>query len=117
MNEADVIQIISKYGFEDVYLEDISIRETAQLMNEASIVMSVQGAGLGNLVFCEPGTAVVELLPPGGNWWISSLCASLKLDYVCVQVDVAPGQDESKVNSDICADVSLIESALRAIAA
>lgn len=46
------------------------------------MVISPHGAGLTNLVFCEPGTKVIELFPPASSfpcyWTMSEIC---QLDY------------------------------------
>jgi len=50
-------------GFERVELARLSPLEQMQLMAEAGMVAGPHGAGLSNLIFCAPGTQVVELLP------------------------------------------------------
>jgi Glycosyltransferase 61 len=39
-----------------------SLEDTMRFFNEAVMVVAPHGAGLANLVFCEPGTYVVEVL-------------------------------------------------------
>ena len=44
------------------------IEEIAGLLARAETVVSLHGAGLGNLVFCRPGARVFELRSHAGNW-------------------------------------------------
>lgn len=51
-------------GWETVVLEELSIKEQVQCFAEASHIVSPHGAGLTNLLWCEPGTKVVEIQDP-----------------------------------------------------
>jgi len=51
-------------GWETVVLEELSIKEQVQCFAEASHVVSPHGAGLTNLIWCEPGTKVIEIQDP-----------------------------------------------------
>lgn len=62
-NEAELIEILKNYGFEIHYLSKISVLEQVSIFNSASLVVAVHGGGLSNLVFCEPGTKVLEIFP------------------------------------------------------
>ncbi len=64
LNEPDVVKFLQKFGFRVVALELISVAEQALLLSSASVVVAPHGAGLSNLVFCQPGTKVVELFSP-----------------------------------------------------
>lgn len=48
-------------GFRPLALETYSLREKAWILNRAEVVIGLSGAGMSNIVFCEPGTVVVEL--------------------------------------------------------
>ena len=48
-------------GWETVVLEKMSIREQMKTFAEASHVMAAHGAGLTNLLWCQPGTKVIEI--------------------------------------------------------
>ncbi len=55
------------HGFEDVWLEDMSLAEQIALFQQAKIILGVHGAGLTNIIHCRPGTLVVEFMPAGLN--------------------------------------------------
>ena len=48
-------------GWETVVLEKMSIQEQMKTFAEASQVMAAHGAGLTNLLWCQPGTKVIEI--------------------------------------------------------
>ena len=60
-NQDKALELVARYGFETVYMEGLSLTEQASLFNSASVVVATHGAGLTNLVYCEPGTTVVEI--------------------------------------------------------
>ena len=62
-NEAEVEALLSEYGFESYALTELSFREKAALFAGARAVVGPVGAGLVNILFCAPGTPLIELLP------------------------------------------------------
>ncbi|MFZ0013564.1 MAG: glycosyltransferase family 61 protein, partial [Acidimicrobiia bacterium] len=60
-NEARLNQRLDDLGFVPVAMEDYSLEEKAWLLQHADAIVSPSGGGLANVVFCEPGTVVVEL--------------------------------------------------------
>ena len=70
-NEQEVIDFLEPFGFISVKLSSLSVLEQATLFNQSEVVIAPHGAGLTNLVFCKPGTKVIEIfLPPdvNGRW-------------------------------------------------
>jgi capsular polysaccharide biosynthesis protein len=51
------------HGFSTHMLEDLSFDEQITLFSQAEFVVAPHGAGLANLLFCQPGTKVLELCP------------------------------------------------------
>ena len=62
-NIEEVETVLSRNDFETVYLEGMSVVDQILLFQSAEFVVGPHGAGLSNLVFCEPGTKVIELMP------------------------------------------------------
>jgi len=60
-NESEVTKVLKDYGFEIVYLESMSFLEQIELFSQAEIVMSVHGAALTNILFCDKSVKIVEL--------------------------------------------------------
>lgn len=69
-NEDEVMRFLLPYGYEHIELTKLSFKQQAELFYEAHSIVSAHGAGLANLVFCRPGTSVLEIFPP--RW--TSLC-------------------------------------------
>ncbi|WP_193556156.1 glycosyltransferase family 61 protein [Paenibacillus ginsengarvi] len=64
LNEAELMNHLSKRGFRSVELETMPVAEQIKLFASAEIVIGPHGAGLTNLLFCKPGTKVIELFSP-----------------------------------------------------
>ena len=63
LNEAELIETLKEYGFDIRFLSQTTVPEEAAFFNLAKLVVSAHGSGLTNIVFCEPGTKVIELFP------------------------------------------------------
>ena len=48
-------------GWETVALENLSINDQMKTFAEASHVLAAHGAGMVNLLWCQPGTKVIEV--------------------------------------------------------
>jgi Capsular polysaccharide biosynthesis protein len=78
INQDELMKRLELLNFESVILESLTISEQAELMASASVVLAPHGAGLSNIVFCQPGTKVIELFTPTyvqpGYWILSNVC-------------------------------------------
>jgi hypothetical protein len=63
VNEAQVVDVFERYGFEVVFPEELSLLEQARLFASASAIAGVKGAALTNMVFCPPETVVIVMSP------------------------------------------------------
>ncbi|XP_039126554.1 alpha-1,3-arabinosyltransferase XAT3-like isoform X1 [Dioscorea cayenensis subsp. rotundata] len=71
VNEADVVELAKKIGFqvELATTEMMSkVDEFAELVNSCSVLMGVHGAGLTNMVFLQPGSVLLQVVPWGLDW-------------------------------------------------
>lgn len=64
LHEDKLINILIPLGFEIVNSESLLFVDQIQLFSQAEVVISAHGAGLTNIVFCNPGTKVLELFSP-----------------------------------------------------
>ncbi len=62
-NHAAVEALLAGEGFETVHLEGMPVHEQIALFQQAEFVVGPHGAGLANLLFCAPGTRVIEFMP------------------------------------------------------
>ena len=80
VNEAEVEQELARHGFE--VIEPEGQTDLHLSLGQASHVVGIHGAALANLVFCAPGTRVLELVPSDMPWrYFYSLCCSADLPY------------------------------------
>jgi len=81
-NEDEILAMLAKEGFEPFMPDANDQRSQIEAFRAADIVVAVHGAALTNLVFCRPGTRVVEIFPSN---FIKSpylwLAAKLGLEY------------------------------------
>lgn len=64
-NLDELARTFADFGLEPVRLSWLSFAEQAQLFRDAELVIANHGAALSNLVFCDPGTRVLQVLAPG----------------------------------------------------
>jgi glycosyltransferase involved in cell wall biosynthesis len=86
INEKDVMNILSQYGFEIVHCEDLTLKEQGQLFSAVDVVISPHGAGLTNLLFSMPGTKVLEIFPDSlinTHYWSLSEALNHEYAYLC----------------------------------
>lgn len=90
-NEEKVVDYLSQFGFQSVKLETLPIKKQMELFATAEYVVAPHGAGLANLIFCQPGTKVLELFPREKVkrcYWVVSYLAEVDYYYL-----LGKGQD------------------------
>jgi capsular polysaccharide biosynthesis protein len=63
VNEAEVLALLAPLGFEAVDAGALSVAEQIRTFAETDVIVAPHGAALANLVFCSPGSAVLEIFP------------------------------------------------------
>ncbi len=90
-NEPEVSSFLSQQGFKTCVLEKMSFAEQVSTFQCAEVVVAPHGSGLANLVFCDPGTQVVELFPSRATDAYFRLSVDMGLNYRCLKTrDVVP---------------------------
>ncbi|NJL55299.1 glycosyltransferase family 61 protein [bacterium] len=85
VNEPQLLDALKPWNFEVVDLESFTVSEQATLFAEAEVVLAVHGSGLTNLVFCQPGTAIVEIFSPYyvyPCYWLVANWQQLRYSYL-----------------------------------
>lgn len=85
VNEDEIWPILAARGFERVVAERLPFAEQVALFAQSEAVVAPHGSGLANLVFCAPGTRVVELFPSRTVDAYHRLSTDLDLDYAYVR--------------------------------
>jgi hypothetical protein len=65
LNEAEIVAVLAKYGFQTVYFEDIPVCEQWSLTRNAKAIVGIHGAALSSLYFNRNVVKVIELFHPG----------------------------------------------------
>jgi capsular polysaccharide biosynthesis protein len=64
VNEFELATVCAEFGIEVVQLSRMDFIDQANLFNSAEFIMAPHGAGLVNVLFCQAGVKVLELMPP-----------------------------------------------------
>lgn len=106
-NEPEVFELLSKFGFEKVVLEDLSVEEQALLFKNASVIVAPHGASQTNLIHSRPGTKVVELFSPlWVNYCFWTLAVQTGIQYYYIMGE-GPVINESNYRFDKTADIQI----------
>ena len=119
IQEGKIAAMLRERGFESVKCEKLSVQEQANIFGSAEVVVGAHGAALTNLVFCRPGTPVVELFSPAYvNPCYRDLCVAAGLRHAAV---IGNGKDwglserHDQPSVPITASWELVEEALAEI--
>ncbi|RUM94933.1 MAG: hypothetical protein DSZ28_00620 [Thiothrix sp.] len=62
-NESELLQSLEKRGYKEIIFSNHSYQERIKIANHADEIISMSGAGLTFLLFCKPGTKILEIFP------------------------------------------------------
>lgn len=60
-NEEEVEKVFSKFGFEIIYPEQISLKEQVELLHQSNVVVGPSGSALHNAAFMQEGSLLISL--------------------------------------------------------
>jgi hypothetical protein len=112
VNEDEIKKYLISIGFKIIKPQDLSFKDQVNIFNNVKCVVSLQGAGLANAVFCKPGTKIIEIKTAnGGNEFlrVSKFC---KLNHY--QISLKPiFKSDALQNGLINCPINKVEYALR----
>jgi capsular polysaccharide biosynthesis protein len=120
LNESDIVEFLGRRGFENMTLEGLSVQEQAAVMASCEVIVAPHGGGLSNIVFCSPGTKIIEIFSPelvARYFW--RLSNQMKLDYYYLLGNGPVGSLEPDypqswdAEADIEVNLGLLESTLK----
>lgn len=88
LNEEEIWEMLEPLGFERVLMEDLPFDAQVDLMMETRVLVGSHGAGLTNMIFCAPGTRVLEIADlsfPNPNFY--AMASGLGHEYWLTQGD------------------------------
>ncbi len=86
LNSQEVIAAVTKLGFEIIEPQHLTIEQQIEAFASASVICGQSGAGLFNVVFCKPGTYIIDI--ESEPYWIHAhmcLFSSLNLRYGIIE--------------------------------
>ena len=119
LNEEELDPILERNGFVKVTLETLAIAEQIAMFRAADAIVGPHGVGLTNIMFCRPGTRILEMFPRAGLhssafMRIASLC-HLGYGYVCGDSVENSVSAENRNNADIICPAARFEHALASV--
>jgi capsular polysaccharide biosynthesis protein len=116
-NEAAVMKALEAMGFELIHPDAISVAEQRKAFYHAEFVVAPHGSGLTNIVYCQPGTRVVEVFPPGYidlAFWAHSVHSQLVHWAVMAEGDAPAGGERRARTQDITINIEALLETIRA---
>jgi hypothetical protein len=112
VNQSELLDALSVFGFTPFDNSAHTVAEQIAAFASCDIVVCPHGAGLSNIVYCRPGTFVVELIPEGYDQGVTSyrsLSDLFGLRYVPIFCrEYSMDAKGNRCDSDIAADVGYI---------
>jgi len=82
IQEKGLIRRLEEMGYKSLEMSNYTLEEKAGIFACAESVIGLTGAGMLNVLFCKPGTQIVELYPTNFvNYLYLSIAQFLKLDH------------------------------------
>jgi capsular polysaccharide biosynthesis protein len=115
-NENEISEVLRHRNFEIVEAENLSWREQANLFAGASVIVAPHGAALANIVFCKPGTRVVEISTRAGYGdWYWQLAAVAGLSYEVLEAQRSGSFSGPYENADMIVSRENLERLLESL--
>lgn len=118
LNEPKLMNMLGKYGFKSFELAKLSFQDKISLFASAKIIIATIGAGQANLVFCESGTNVIELMPKDFTQpFFNDLSnkVNLNYDYLICRSDGHAQNIKQGEKLNLIADINEIEKRVQKI--
>src|SRR5438874_5357053 len=115
-NENEISEVLRHRNFKIVEAENLSWREQANLFAGASVIVAPHGAALANIVFCKPGTRVVEISTRAGYGdWYWQLAAVAGLSYEVLEAQRSGSFSGPYENADMIVSRENVERLLESL--
>ena len=118
-NEADVISVVQRYGFEVCAPEKLSFLEQVQLFSEAGHIIGATGGGMTNIIFAPQNARILCLTSMRMNFAGFSNIAGIIGQHMSFLEGIIDSSSESvyEYQSAFTIDVDMFESAVKQLIA
>lgn len=103
-NEHELSVYLETKGFSIHHLEELSIFEQTALIHNADVIIGCHGAGFANLIFCKPGTHIIEI-DHGPRSAYGIMAGKLQCNYNSFYTSSLACEDEKLFNQDMTVDM------------
>ncbi len=64
VNEKELIELLSYYNFENIYMEDFNFADQVKIASESNCLIAQHGAGMVHTLFMQKNSLIIELFSP-----------------------------------------------------
>ncbi|MGH7884442.1 MAG: glycosyltransferase family 61 protein, partial [Thermodesulfobacteriota bacterium] len=119
VNEDETISLLEKYDFKIITLDNLTVEEQVDIFSRAKIIVGPHGAGFSNIVFCNSGADIIELMPENYfNPCFWSISNAISLNHKIIECRPKYFESNRKIfkeyiKHDIFVDLNELESVLK----
>jgi capsular polysaccharide biosynthesis protein len=117
LSDQELQEALERRGFVTVYPERYPIEDQIALFRSARVIVGCAGAAFANVVYCQPGATIVEVIPMRmvetqklSGVWVCNICALLGhrwRPYFTAQCSPDEGADEKRPEVNFSFDVDI----------
>lgn len=93
LNEAELVQLLDRYGFQTAFAERLSMREQVELFQRAEAIVAPHGGALGGMVFSTHARMLVLYPEKHPGEYFYTMARSLGLEHYGVTGSWEDGED------------------------
>jgi capsular polysaccharide biosynthesis protein len=112
-NIHDVENLLLDFEYETIYIEDLTLKGQARMMQESKVIVGPTGAAWSNLLWAQKGTKGVIWTPDsvGTDFVYSKLAREVNVNLTQIQYQT----EGNKVHGDYVIDLSILTDALKRV--
>jgi hypothetical protein len=111
-NQNKVVEVVKKYEFESIHIEDLSFFEQIHLFQNVDFIIGASGAAWTNLIYIKKGSKAISWL--GENIPVFSGYSTLASYYECdLNFFKCKVENINKAHSDYVVDLCLLEKTIK----
>ncbi|MBC5773498.1 glycosyltransferase family 61 protein [Pontibacter sp. KCTC 32443] len=117
-NFKELRPVLQDLGVKVIELESMSVSEQVKLFYNTNLIIGVHGAGLSNLVFCKPGSTVVEIFSPNyvnQCYWTIASHVDLNYHYLVGEGSIVKDTLNHLLDEDIVLDIHKFQALVEQI--
>ncbi|RDV14864.1 glycosyltransferase family 61 protein [Pontibacter diazotrophicus] len=110
LNEQEVLCLLKAEGFYEIFPEEYSVIEQAEIFANAEVIVGVHGSAFTNIAFCKPATKVIDICAPE---WVNDCFLEITKLRGLVYIRITGNQFLGIKGIDKGANISLHDSKIK----